>query len=158
MGRDEQSHRPILGRLVNLGAGGGDQQRKQLQRVVLVEDPDSRHPAILAVATRSCQQASGGERRQAGRLASAVASDRSRASRSTSDGTQSGKSSFTTRCAPLAVCSSRIAASLSIGKRSATRTMEDQTRRWTSVTFPFTSLVRTTSGDSARALIASKIA
>ena len=43
-------------------------------------------------------------------------------------------------------------------KTAATRTKAHQTRRWTSVTFPFTSLVRTTSGESARALIASKIA
>ena len=62
------------------------------------------------------------------------------------------------RWAPDTVCSSWRAAKRSTGSRSARRTSAGHRRRWMSVTFPLTSLVRTTSGESARRFKASKIA
>ena len=75
----------------------------------------------------------------------------------TSSGTHSGKGCSRFRCAPDAVCSSWIAARRSTGNRSARQTSAGHRRRWMSVTLPFTSLVRTTSGKSARTFKTSKM-
>jgi hypothetical protein len=69
---------------------------------------------------------------------------------------RNGRSS--TRCVPEAPCSSWIAANRSVGSRSATWTSAGHNRRGMSVTFPLTSLVRTRSDESARRLIAAKMA
>src|SRR6185369_11559826 len=41
--RGEQPHRPVLGRLVDLGTGRGDEEGEELEGVVLVEDAGGRH-------------------------------------------------------------------------------------------------------------------
>lgn len=46
-GGGEQSHGPVLRRLVDLGSRGGHEVGEQLQRVVLVEDPGRGHVAIV---------------------------------------------------------------------------------------------------------------
>ena len=88
----------------------------------------------------------------------ASCSDRRCAACTTSSGTHSGKRCSQTRWAPELVCSSWIAANRSRGSRSATRTRAGHKRRWMRVTFPLTSLVRTTSGESASTLSVWKIA
>jgi hypothetical protein len=99
-----------------------------------------------------------GGRRQSGRASKACSAVNAVAAWTTSPGTQSGNGVSILRCAPEAVCTSSIEASLAAGIRSLTRTRAGHTRRWTSVTLPFTRRKRTTSGESDNSLITPKIA